>query len=73
MGIMRVQDKTGDTEIAFDVKDKASIKAAEKVFNDLMAKQHMAYKTDGKGGGEVIRTFDPTAEEIVVAVPLVGG
>lgn len=73
MGTMRIQDQTGDTELQWDVADKKSVIHAESIFAGLMAKNHMAYKTDSKGGGEVIKKFDPTANEIVVAVPLIGG
>ena len=73
MGIMRIQDKTGDTEVMWDTASPASVKIAEKIFAGLMAKNHMAYKTDAKGGGEVIKSFDPTVDEIIVAVPLIGG
>lgn len=73
MGTMRIQDQTGDTEVIWDVTDPASTAKAEDIFAGLMAKNHMAYKTDAKGGGEVIKSFDPTADEIVVAVPLIGG
>jgi len=35
----------------------------------------MAYKAEGKNGerGEQIRKFDPDAERIILAKPLVGG
>lgn len=72
MGIMRIQDRSGDSVMEWDVADEAAVKAAEKVFNDLLAKQHLGYKKTVEGG-EVLRRFDPTAEEIVVAIPLVGG
>lgn len=73
MNKLRIQDKTGDTEMTWNPNDSASVKAAAEIFKALLDKGHMAYKTDSKGGGEVVRTFDPTAEEIVVTVPLVGG
>lgn len=73
MGTMRIQDQTGDTEITWDAANPASVTEAEGIFAGLMAKNHMAYKTDAKGGGEVIKSFDPTADNIVVAVPLIGG
>ncbi|MHB0978422.1 MAG: hypothetical protein ACYC1K_03435 [Minisyncoccota bacterium] len=73
MNKMRIQDKTGDTEMTWNPSDAASVAEVKNVFNKLLNKGHMGYKTDNSGGGEVIRTFDPTAEEIVVTIPLVGG
>lgn len=73
MNKMRIQDKTGDTEMTWNPSDAASVKAVADVFDNLLSEGHMGYITDNNGGGEVIRTFDPTAEEIVVTVPLVGG
>lgn len=73
MSKMFIQDRTGDTVLEWDVTDKASVTKAEKVFDDLMKKQHMAYKTGADGKSEIIKAFEPTAEEIVVAVPLAGG
>lgn len=73
MGIMRIQDRTGDTEVTWNTADTKSVDVAEKIFAGLMANNHMAYKTDQNGGGEVIKAFDPTVDEIIVAVPLTGG
>jgi hypothetical protein len=73
MGILRIQDATGDSELRWDVADKKSVAAANAIVDKLMDKGHIAYKTDKQGGGEVIKSFDPNAEEIVVAVPLIGG
>lgn len=73
MGTMRIQDRSGDTEVKWDAADPSSVSSVEKVFAGLMEKGHMAYKTDTKGGGEVIKAFDPAADDIVVTVPLAGG
>ena len=73
MGIMRIQNQTGDTELTWDAANPESVALAEQTLGELLGKGHLAYKTDKAGGGEVIKAFDPTADEIVVAVPLVGG
>lgn len=73
MGTMRIQDRSGDTEMTWDKADSGSVEAAKAIFAGLMVKGHMAYKTDKKGGGEVIKAFDPAADDIVVTVPLAGG
>jgi hypothetical protein len=72
MGIMHIQDQTGDTEVRWNEADPATVAEATRIFDELLNKQHLAYKTEG-AKAEHIRQFDPTASEIIIAVPLVGG
>ena len=69
-GIMRVLSSRGDDEYPWS--DKKSAKAAEKIFNDLVSKQHAAFAKQ-EDGHERIKKFDPNAEEIIMVKPLVGG
>lgn len=73
MGMLAILDHTGDTQKQWDVNDAASVAEAGKVFDEFREKNYLAYKKVGEGSGEQIRAFDPTAEEIVMARPLVGG
>jgi hypothetical protein len=70
-----VMDRTGDTRHAFSPTDEASVKEAMERFEDLTKKQgHTAAKRHkGASGGEVIRQFDPTAEETLFVPQLKGG
>lgn len=74
-GSLHVLDKTGDTKMMWDRNNADEVAAARKTFNDLKAKRFMAYKAEGKEGrkGEVIDEFDPSAERIIMAPPMVGG
>lgn len=75
MGTIAVLDRThGDLTIGWDPKSPAEVEQAQATFDSLKAEGHMAYRTTKEGGkGEQIFAFDPTAERIVMAPPLVGG
>lgn len=54
-------------------KNKEAIAEAEKQFNEYR-RHRVAYKTDADGSNlEQINKFDPEAENITMALPLVGG
>jgi hypothetical protein len=73
-GTMAVLDETGDVKTVWDSENETEVAAARKQFDDLKAKGFLAYKVDRKGEkGEVIRRFDPDAEAIILAPPMVGG
>lgn len=85
MSTLRILDATGDTQLCWAV-DKpggdadADLMPVEEVrarFDELV-KSHLAYVVEApQGGGEAlavqIHRFDPSAEEIVLQNPLVGG
>jgi hypothetical protein len=70
---MRILSREGDTAVEWDVKDDLSVAEVRAKFDALVAGGHLAYRIDSPAGGEVIRNFDPTAEEIIIHAPLVGG
>ncbi len=76
MGTMRIIDETGDTTVAWEKGDSASIARAEGVFNQLRDKRHLAFAR-GQGAPaedtERIFSFDATAEEILWVRPIAGG
>lgn len=72
---MSVMDRSGDTKVIWDPARQEEVDAAKKTFDRLVKKsRYMAYRVD-KGGdkGEVIREFDPSAEKLILAPPMVGG
>jgi hypothetical protein len=75
VGEMAVMDRTGDTKVIWDRNNEAEVEAARATFDSLRKKGYMAYSVKGKNGdkGEVIREFDPAAERLILAPPLVGG
>lgn len=73
-GTMAVLNETGDVKTVWDADNEAEVQAARKTFDELRAKGFAAYKVNRSGEkGEVIRKFDPEAEAIILAPPMVGG
>lgn len=73
-GTMAVLNQTGDVKTVWDSENEDEVSAARKQFDDLRKKGFLAYRVKRNGTkGEVIRTFDPEAESIILAPPMVGG
>jgi hypothetical protein len=68
-----VMDATGDTRHQFDANDRAAIAEAEQRFRELTRAGFIAEKRTGAGASELIRKFDPTAEETLCIARLQGG
>jgi hypothetical protein len=76
MGTMRILDHSGDTAVAWDLDDEATVRAAEELFARLSAECKMAFaRPPGAPAEEAerIRRFDPAAEEIIWVRPVQGG
>jgi hypothetical protein len=73
-GELVIMDHTGDTKIIWDKGKAAEVDHARDTFDRFKAKGYMAYKVDSKGDkGEVIKSFDPSAEKMILAPATVGG
>lgn len=68
-----VMDHTGDSRHEFDAKDTAAIAAAEARFKELTGRGFTPAKLVGPGQTELLRSFDPSAEETVFYPRLQGG
>ena len=68
-----VMDATGDTRHHFDENDQAAVAEAERRFMELALAGFTAAKRTGSGTSELIRKFDPTAEEMLFIPRLQGG
>jgi hypothetical protein len=68
-----VMDATGDTRHHFDADDRAAVTEAEQRFVELTRAGYIAAKRTGSGTSEVVRKFDPTAEETLFIPRLQGG
>lgn len=68
-----VMDKTGDSEIAFNPTDADQVAKAQAKFDELTKGNHLAFRKSADGKDEIVRSFDPNAEETVFMPPLVGG
>lgn len=73
MNKLRGKD-AGDARLTWSADNKPEVDAARKMFDDLRAKGFFAYAVKRSGDkGEMITKFDPEAEKIILAPPLVGG
>ena len=68
-----VMDATGDTRHHFDPNDPAAVAQAERRFLELKQAGFIAAKRTGKGTSELIREFDPNAQETLFIPRLIGG
>jgi hypothetical protein len=73
MPVQIVMDLSGDTRHHFGPDDAAAVADAEKRFSELTGSGFIAAKRTGNGTSELIRDFDPTAQETVFIPRLVGG
>jgi hypothetical protein len=68
-----VMDHTGDSRHEFDPADAAAVAEAEKRFKKLTGAGFTAAKRLGEGKSELVKSFDPTAEETLFIPRLIGG
>jgi hypothetical protein len=68
-----VMDHTGDTRHQFDPADLGAVAEAEKRFKELTGSGFTAAKRLDDGKSEVVKSFDPTAEETLFIPRLQGG
>jgi hypothetical protein len=73
MATQIVMDHTGDTRHQFDPADVVAVAEAERRFGELTGAGFTAAKRLGGGKSEVLRSFDPTAEETLFIPRLKGG
>ena len=68
-----IMDRSGDTRHQFDPGDASAVAKAERRFLELTGAGFIAAKRTGNGTSELIRQFDPSAQETVFIPRLVGG
>ena len=73
MATQIVMDHTGDTRHQFDPADAAAVGEAEARFKMLTGAGFTAAKRLDGGKSEVLRSFDPRAEETLFIPQLMGG
>jgi hypothetical protein len=73
MAVQIVMDHTGDTRHHFEPADARAVAEAEARFMELTGAGFTAAKRVGDGKSEVLRSFDPTAEETLFIPRLRGG
>jgi hypothetical protein len=73
MAMQIVMDATGDTRHEFNSADAAAVAEAERRFKQLTGVGFTAAVRRGEGRSQLIRDFDPAAEETVFFPRLIGG
>jgi hypothetical protein len=73
MATQVVMDHTGDSRHQFDPADAAAVAEAEERFKMLTGFGFTAAKRLSEGKSEVLKSFDPTAEETLFIPRLKGG
>jgi hypothetical protein len=71
--VLRVLDNTGHTDVIYDPTIDVEVEEAMATFDESMGKGMSAYVLTDDGGGSVTRTFDKTAEQVVLVPQTVGG
>ena len=72
--VLEIIDPTGDTKLEWARGNAIEVDAARASFDLHKKKGYIAYKMGADGSrGEVITTFDPAAERIIMAPPVQGG
>lgn len=75
MAEMAIMSRDGDSKLIWDKDNPDEVENARRTFDELKKKGFIAYKVEGRKGekGEVLRAFDPDAERLIMAPPMVGG
>jgi hypothetical protein len=73
MGIIRWMDAEGDTQVAWDEADTASMERAREMVERAFREGRGVFSMDEDGTGVRLRAFDPHAREIVVIPQIKGG
>jgi hypothetical protein len=73
MAMQIVMDHTGDSRHQFDPADAAAVAEAEGRFKMLTGAGFTAAKRLSEGKSEILKNFDPTAEETLFIPRLKGG
>lgn len=75
-GLMAEMNTTGDTKITWNRHNENEIEIARAAFDAAIKKGMVGYRVSvdvEKVKGDIVRKFDPQAERIILAPPMVGG
>jgi hypothetical protein len=74
MGELAMLDVTGDTKLIWNKSNQAEVDAAKELFKKLKKKNYIAYTVKDNGDtGEIIHSFNPNLERIIMMPPIIGG
>lgn len=73
-GVMNIMDETGHRQLNWDLSNAKEIAAAQKTFDRLVQRGHVAFGASSKTEPKrPITAFDPALEEVVMVPRIVGG
>ncbi len=73
MSELRILSNTGDMKISWDSSNIEEVNTAKETFDKKTSQGWSAFKDKFGTRGEKIKTFDPTADRIVLVPPISGG
>lgn len=73
MGLLRIMDSHGDTQVAWEPTDTESLDRARRMVEDAFAEGRGVFVLDEDGTAVRARSFDPNAREMVVIPHIKGG
>jgi len=73
MGVIRWMGPEGDTQVAWDEQDTASMERAQQMIERAFREGRGVFGVDDQGVGVRLHEFDPKAKEIVVIPQIKGG
>lgn len=73
MGMIRWMSTEGDTQVAWDETDTASMQQAEEMIERAFREGRGVFTLDEDGVGTRLKRFDPSARQIVVIPQIKGG
>jgi hypothetical protein len=81
VGMLRIMSRRGDDRIVWDhtlveigdPEAEAAVREAARIFAEQRARGATAFKVESGKPGQVIQTFDATAEQIVLVPRVIGG
>lgn len=73
--VMKIMGGSGHTDLEWRTDDPESVTVAKRQFKTFVKDHHApAFETLVRGGDAVqVTTFNPEAEEVLIAVPVAGG
>lgn len=73
-GELIILDRSGDMKLIWSADKAAEIETAREMFEKMKKKGYLAYTVNKKHEkGEVIRSFDPDVEKIIMTPAMQGG
>lgn len=73
MQVLKILTSSGETVLEWNRADAQSVEDVRREFNSLIKSGFQAFRIDSPTTGELIRKFQPKAQEIIMTAPMMGG